>query len=330
MDLVPLLGYIYIVALVIGLTLLFLSKIPKTAPPEPLMKLIDTFRPMIVSGLIAAGAFFAIIWLAKKAACNLRDQGKPIYYETFQTAAKTNTGSYKPPPGSSPSAYIPYVDNAIARLEQTLDSMSEATSDVCGIVKEIESAYVATKAGDVEESEFSLPRAEQDARRKQRKARAEKLFVTNRKLFAKKENTTVLECFQEDVGDDEAEAELQTVAQELQTLLEDPDVQAQMLTFRPAMNALNFSAKYLDKADSIEEGFQGSPTVAPVSPPVSYLTGKALLGAVEDLLQQEAQFYAQTLMLKNMSSDVDARIKEKYRKMDRVQRGNITSADVQP
>jgi hypothetical protein len=331
MDLVPLLGYIYIVALVIGLMLLFLRKIPRTAPPEPFLKLIDTFRPMIVSGLMAAGAFFAVIWLAKKAACNLRPEGSPRYYEPFQTeTTKTTTESYKPPPGSSPSDYIPYVNKAIDRLEKTLDAMTEATSDVCGIVKEIESAYVATKGGDVDESEFSLPRDEQDARRKQRKARAEKLFATNRNLFAKKANTTVLECFQEDVGDDEAESELQTVAQELQTLLEDPDVQGQVRAFLPAVNALNFSSKYLDKADSIEEeGFQGSPTPSPVTPPVSSLTGKALLAAVDDLLRQEAQFNMQAIMLKNMSSVVDARIKEKYRKAERAQRGDVSSADVQ-
>lgn len=323
MDLVPLLGYIYIFGLVIGLTLLFLRKIPSISPPEPILKLIDTFKPMIVSGLIAFGAFYAIIWLANKAACNLRSTQGTSRYEPFQMRTTTATASYKPPPGSPTAAYIPYVERAIKRLEKTLEIIPELTSDICGIVKEIENAYVSTKSGDVDESEFSLPRDQQEARRQARKERAAKIFATNRRLFAKKANTAALECFL-----DETEAELQTAAQELQTLLDDPDVQTHIQAYPSSMNALEFSSNYLNKSIELTDGFQGSPTPPSMSQPVSSLTGAALLRAVENLLQKEAQFSTQTTTLQQTYATVNDRVQSQYRKASRLQSGDVSSSDV--
>lgn len=230
----------------------------------------------------------------------------------------------------TPSIYEDYTERvqaAIDRIQEDVGVLSEIGDQTCSIVKEVEEAYAGAKAGDVLESEFSLPKSTQAERRSARMEKARVQFARQRSVYHKmRSKTPVLECFQGDIE----EAELQAAASELQTLLENEQVVASIEAAEQVGIALQFTNSYLDKnlpPDTTSEGFQPSSASA-VNVDAASLRGQALVAHTIQLLNREHVFHTQVTRLRELAQTTRSRIDVQYQKAARVERGDIRASDL--
>jgi hypothetical protein len=207
---------------------------------------------------------------------------------------------------------------AIDRVQETLDKLVEQTDSTCAIIKEVEQGYVGAKSGPENESEYQLPKDEQEKRKQSRQERAMNAFATNRKIYAASRNVPNLECFQNEPT--EYELSLRELCTQLHSLLENAETLAQIRKVQSMEAELDFADRQINKS----EGFQNTQIY-------STLRGKALDDAARGLLQKELNLYNSVTQIQNKVKNVRSRMGKSYQKVNMVATGNynLTEKDLQ-
>jgi hypothetical protein len=194
-------------------------------PPE-LQPYADFYKgivPVLLWGVLAVGLFVVVRGIAETAASQPGYTTKSAY-EPFQSnlaqEMKTPVPQTQQPKqtkpqqtkqvqaiqssnevGSTVPVLIGQIQAAIDRLQDNAEIVLDQTDSTCSIVKDVEQGYIGARAAPTDESEFSLPKEEQDKRKAARESRATTSFAENRRIYASIRNSIVpmLECFQSEV-----------------------------------------------------------------------------------------------------------------------------------
>ncbi len=311
-------------------------------PPDfqPYVSLFVSLVPVGLWGILATGLFFLVRGIAMTAAAQ---PGYPTSaaYEPFQvrltqenrepvvaTTATTATTATKATEvgaiqrasevGQTVPVLLQQIQAAIRRIEENGEIILDQTDSTCSLVKDVEQGYVGARAAPTDDSEYDLPKEEQDKRRVAREARAAASFQENRRVYASLRNSVVplLECFQTQVSEDSAEdLELRAACTELQTLLENQEVLLQVQKSTQVQIALEFANKQLNRA----EGFQ----TAPSTRTLATLRGPALIATAQQLLLRELDLYVAILRNEQELKATQDRVKKQMYKASLVQKGNF-------
>lgn len=140
-----------------------------------------------------------------------------------------------------------------ADLEGAIDVLAESSDTLCNIHDQVQDTYIGNNSAPTDESELSMPKEQQDRLTEKRKIRAKKRFEEEKKLYAASKNMPpVYECFA-DGGDAET---LSLEIEELEALLEQPEIKKYIKEAEGMETLLAFNSKFLNKAmDSIVEGY---------------------------------------------------------------------------
>jgi hypothetical protein len=246
----------------------------------------------------------------------------PGYYEPFE-----DTGLSKSI--SDMRARIQHIQGIKDSLSTTMEEVNDAADDTCDILKQIEDSYVSSGSAPSDETEYSLPQATQDKRMAERKKRAEKRFTTEESVFKSVSKRQLLECFAnndqaEETKDltDEAAAtqqELTDELSELQTLIDNAEIQAAVNKIDQINARLMFNAPYINKGlKSVTEGFDDDQPITPDA-----LIAKADVAIAKALAVRE-----------QLTAVKDAVEKQKYvsrllnQKRENLQNGNVDESDL--
>lgn len=318
MGLFQVLAYGYIVLFLAALSIFILNRLGRITIPPAVLEFRRTWGTLLFWGALSAGLIVLLGALLEKQPTCSTGIGSRRMCEGFQDT--------KGPYGD----LLERVQAAIGRIQEDITTLSDIGDQTCALVNEVEEAYAGASAGNVPESEFSLPRDVQESRRQERLARAHQQFKRQRALFHQvRSQAPMLECFQNSTDDNTEEKELQAAVLELQTLLENEQVVASIQATEQIGIALQFTNKYLDKGLPAEtgEGFQASdPGGAAVA--VGSLWGPALIRYTTQLLNREAVFHSQVLKLADVATSTRSRVDAQYNRAARLESGNIQIADV--
>jgi hypothetical protein len=192
------------------------------------------------------------------------------------------------------------VQAAIQRVQEDMETLVNQEDDTCAIIQEVEDGYVGVQSAPPDESEFSLPKGDQYARKTVRQTRAKSTF---QKLWALKAGAAgILECFQS--GD----SALQSAAMELQGLLESEEALATLQKADKMVAALQFARSMMDRG-GISDGFQN-----PSGKSLDTLTGKELEAAVQSLLAKEATLHRRVLEIQELLNPMRSTLNKQYKK----------------
>lgn len=319
MGLFQVLAYGYILLLVGCIGILLLRQLRRIILPPYIEQLLAVWGPLLFWGMVSGGLVVLLGTLLR------RQTIKHEYeYEGFQDEPQTSSSIY--------ADLTKRVQLAIDRIQDDIDVLSDLGDQTCSLVNEVEEAYAGSKAGDVPESEYSLPTDVQAERRSKRIKRAHVQFKRQRLVYHNVRSTLpVLECFQNSNAD---ETELQTAAAELQMLLENEQVIASIQSTDQIDIALQFTSDYLDKIpeeDTPSEGFQSSaqaPTQAPVKLNVGTLRGQDLISETIRLLNAEDKVHTLVEELRQKTKSARERVDAQYSRAVRLERGDIQLEDV--
>ncbi len=317
-----------------------LQKVAWPVEWQPVVQFLIGIVPVLLWGILASGLFVVFRTIAQSAA------NQPTYptsaaYEPFQAqlaqemkkpvqpAPPTNPTNPKPAVraiqsrsevGTTVPVILGQIQAAISRLQENAEIVLDQTDSTCSIVKDVEQGYIGARAAPTDESEYDLPKEEQEKRRVARESRAASSFAENRRVYASIRNSLVpmLECFQSEVvSDSEDDVNLRLACQELQTLLDNQEVLLQVQKSTQVQIALEFANKQLNRA----EGFQ---TSSP-SHSLATLRGPALISAAQQLLLRELDL---TIAILRNEQDLKAtqdRVKKQMYKASMIQKGNYNA-----
>lgn len=195
-----------------------------------------------VAGLVLAG----IVILLR----NMKKQGDydKTYYEHFAS-----------PNDWSVSAMRSRIDKIRALKEELLvysEDVGTLADETCAIMKTVEEKYIVNASQFTNADDYSLPKAEQDRKIKQRQTLAKARFADQQAMYsAVNGKKPLLECFYADNDDvAAAESELNRELNELEQILDTAEVKAAVLKKEKAAMSLGFSLKYLtDALKSLQE-----------------------------------------------------------------------------
>jgi hypothetical protein len=244
---------------------------------EKIMELIAPFVGPILWVIIAASVTAAIVLMAKKSACSSSSPTDIARYEGFASPSEIRS-------------LIKQGEKAVDRIQDTLDTIMNAADDTCGMLKDVEEMYVGNQSAPKTDEEANLPENVRNDRIDDRKRRARKRFLEERKLHASLKSETfkkhgIYECFQ-DVATPGPTAppeetdllELREVKHSLKTALENAEVKLATIRIDKLETALAFIQHQYNKSQraATKEGFA---------------TGGNDVQEMQDLLDKEKRFY---------------------------------------
>lgn len=311
---------------------------------QPVIQFLVGISPILLWGIMASGLFVVFRTIAESAS------KQPTYptkaaYEPFQAQLAQEMKKPIQPP-ANPQKPIPQVvpraiqsrsevgttvpillgqiQAAIARLQENAEIVIDQTDSTCSIVKDVEQGYIGARSAPTDESEYDLPKEEQEKRKAARTSRAATSFSENRRVYSSIRDSLVpmLECFQSEVvTDTEEDLDLRMACQELQTLLDNQEVLVQVQKSTQVQIALEFANKQLNRA----EGFQ---TSSP-SQSLTTLRGPALIAIAQQLLLRELDL---TIAILRNEQDLKAtqdRVKKQMYKASMIQKGDFNATPEQ-
>jgi hypothetical protein len=238
------------------------------------LELIAPFVGPIIWALIAASVIAAIVFMSKKNACTSSSPIDAARYEGF--ASKSEIRSL-----------IKQGQKAVDRVNDTLDTIMNAADDTCSMLKDAEEMYVGNLSAPKTDEEANLPENERNSRIDDRKKRAKKRFIEERKIHASLKSETfkkhgVYECF-EDVASQPEETYMQEfneVKLSLKTVLDNSEVKLATIRIDQLQTALDFINRLYEKNNqanaAAKEGFE---------------SGDQDIIEMEALLEREQKFY---------------------------------------
>ena len=331
--------YISILLLGIGLTMLGYSapslivRFPQFAKP---LRFIEGAVPVILWGSLAYAVYAGLRELATYSQRPALPVSPTPYYEHYQNAdaaipaVSTAAAAETPPPPKSETARMTgIIRRAIKVLEEDMELLTEQGESTCSIVRDVESGYVGARSAPESDDEYSLPAEEANARKDRRQQRAMNAFRNNRKLFSSlRSSHPVLECFADPPPSDPEEDDLRDAAQELQSMMENAEVEAGIAKADQVQVALAFSEKILDRGDKEEFQNAASTTSAPSAVSLQSLSGPQLLTAVRSLLQRAEAVHSRVLANQRSLSALQERVNRQLRKGSMVARGDYSGVGV--
>ena len=154
-------------------------------------------------------------------------------------------------------------------------------------------------------------------------------FRNNRKLFSSlRSSHPVLECFADPPPSDPEEDDLRDAAQELQSMMENAEVEAGIAKADQVQVALAFSDNILDRGDKEEFQDASSAVSAPSAVSLQSLSGPQLLTAVRSLLQRAEAVHSRVLANQRSLSALQERVNRQLRKGSMVARGDYSGVGV--
>jgi hypothetical protein len=311
---------------------LLAAKFPALATP---LRMIETSMPVLLWGMLAYLIYAGLRELATIGRAPTKPVSEIPYYEPYQNQTSTddttvsNTGASVSKEESTTARLTRAIRDAIAVLEQDLETLTDQGESTCSIVRDVETGYVGARSAPESDDEYSLPEDQVKARRDKRQLKAANAFRNNRKLFTSlRSSNPMLECFADPPPSNPEEEELREAIQELQGMLENTEVIAGINKADQIQIALAFSEKILDRGD--KEEFQNATTAAAeqTSMNVSTLSGSQLESAARALLQRAVAVHDKVLLNEKTLGILQERVNKQVRKGGMVARGDYSGVGV--
>ncbi len=328
---IPSSGVFFIAAVVLGVCVLMFRH---TMPASAVSKAVTQIPQVITTGVAAGGALgqrigalpsfllfgallgaaiYGVVKLVQACSGPSPKNGRASYYEGFAAPSEY---------AKTLRAYIKQVEAAIERVDDTHDHLMNASDDTCDIIRDIEDVYASNSASPRNMDESNLPEDVLKKKLDDRKKRAKKRMLDERRTFTKNVSSEpMLECF-EDAGANDEEKDLEDELSAQATVLEKSlgDAEFALATKKSEQihTALNFAENQLTKnikrvqSAHTEEGFVQS----------------ELIARVDKLLAREKEFSEEVDKVIEHTQKAKAMQKEATKKVNDLEEGNIDESSV--
>ncbi len=267
-------------------------------------------------------------------------------FEAFQDGGSGSNGdSSRSPEDVAAELNTKLLPAAIDRIQAVTNDLLEMTDSTCAIVREVENGYIGFASAPPDESELSLSREDQDARRLKRQEKGKQSFDRLRRVFHSQKKTQSMECFQ----NEELLKNVREQTLQLYDLMTNPESYTLLnATYKNIVSDILFSTQMITKS----EGFQSTvraptpaviPTATATAATVKKATGSydedavlekrqviekadtaTLLTTAKDLVGKVNIMYADVENAKTMQKSLQSRIGKVYQKATMIGTGNYT------